>query len=68
MNTYTPAQKRAIDKYRSEKVERIEITVPIGRKAAYQEAAAAAGKSLNRFIIDCIETALNPSEPPQEGR
>ena len=67
MTKYSPAQKRAIEKY-MESVDRIYITVPNGRKAAYQEAAAAAGKSLNRFIVDCIETALNPQESPQEGR
>jgi len=67
MNRYTPAQKRAADKYRNEKIERIEITVPNGRKATYQEAAAAAGKSLNRFIVDCIETAISPAESSQDG-
>lgn len=67
MTKYSPAQKRAVDKYRKNKIERIEITVPAGRKAAYQEAATAAGISLNAFIIECIESALNASELPQEG-
>lgn len=67
MTKYTQAQKRAIMKYRSE-VQRIEISVPIERKAAYQEAAAAAGKSLNRFIIDCIEASLKVSDSSPEGK
>ena len=59
MTQYTPAQKRAIEKYLKTNVDRIYLTVPAGRKAVYQEAAKAAGKSLNAYIVDCIEAALN---------
>lgn len=66
MTKYSPAQKRAIDNYRKT-IDTIRITVPKGRKAAYQAAANAAGKSLNAFVVDCIEKALTASESPQEG-
>lgn len=58
MKRYTPAQKRAIDKYRAEKVDRVEVVIPSGRKEIYKKAAEASGKSLNRFIVDSIEAAL----------
>lgn len=64
MAKYSPAQKRAIDKYRTNKIDRIDVYVPAGRKATYQAAAAAAGMSLNQFIIDCIEGALERPETP----
>lgn len=57
MTKYSPVQKKAIDKHRN-KIERIEITVPSGRKATYQAAANATGKSLNRFIVDSVEAAI----------
>lgn len=66
MTRYTPAQKRAFDKYRSEKIERIEITVPTGRKELYKRAADESGKSLNRFLIDCIENAIEAHNRPQK--
>ena len=62
MGKYTPAQKRALDNYRSKKIERIEITVPSGRKVVYQRAATAAGKSLNRFIVDSVEAAVQNTD------
>lgn len=58
MAKYTPAQKKAFDKYRTSKIERIELVVPKGRKAVYQDAAKAEGKSLNAFVIDSVEAAL----------
>lgn len=65
MTKYSPAQKRAIDKYRQNRVDRIEVTVPAGRKAAYQEAATAAGMSLNQFIVSCIENAIERPKTPE---
>ena len=60
------AQKKALAKYRNEKIDRIEVTVPAGRKEAYKNAAAAAGLSLNAFIIQCIENAVEGQETPQD--
>lgn len=59
------AQKKALAKYRNEKIDRIEVTVPAGRKEAYKNAATAAGMSLNAFIIQCIENAI---EGPGKAR
>ena len=66
MNRYTPAQKRAVEKYRSEKVERIEITVPNGRKAAYQEAAAAAGNQ-SGTVTGRISAPIRPETTAEKS-
>ena len=51
---YTKAQAEAAKRY-LEKHDQIRIRVPGGKKAEYIERAAAEGKSLNQYIIDCIE-------------
>ena len=51
---YTPAQKRAAEKYLHEKVEDIRIRVPKGEKEKIKAFAYNKGKSLNKFIYDCI--------------
>ena len=51
---YTKAQAKASKKY-LEGFEEMRIRVPIGKKSEYKSIAAAEGKSLNQFIIDCIE-------------
>lgn len=55
---YTEAQKRSAEKYLSEKVEDIRIRVPKGKKAIIKEYAEKQGKSLNQFIVDLIEEAI----------
>ena len=55
---YTPAQKKAAEKYLSEKVEDIRIRVPKGSKQRYKDAASAAGKSLNQFAVDALEEKI----------
>ena len=61
MNTYkgqTPARRKASEKYRTEKIDTILIRVPKGKKAIIQEAAAKKEKSLNQYIVDSINDAL----------
>lgn len=65
MAQYTDAQKRAVYKYH-EKLDRLYITVPKGRKEVYQQAADAAGQSLNAFCVDAIEAAL-PEEQEENA-
>lgn len=61
---YTEAQKKASIKYLSEKTDDIRIRVPKedGTKARWAAAAEAAGKSLQRYIIDAVEAAVAGSE------
>ncbi len=46
--------KKHIQKY-LKSVDEIKVRVPKGKKAEYQKRAETAGKSLNQFIVDCIE-------------
>ena len=55
---YTEAQKRSAEKYMSEKVEDIRIRVPKGQKAVIKAYAEAQGKSVNQFILECINEGM----------
>jgi len=55
----TEAQKRATAKYNLKKYDRIYIRVLKGQKAEIEAMAAAAGKSINSFIIDKIYEGAN---------
>lgn len=54
----TKAAQKAVNKYISVKYDRVNLTMPKGKKDEYKAAAEAAGKSLNQFIIDCIEKRM----------
>lgn len=56
---YTQAQAKAANKYLHEKVEDIRIRVPKGEKAIIQEAAAAAGESMNQYILSAIRFRMS---------
>ena len=42
--------------------DRIRVTCPKGRKAVYQQAADAEDKSLNKWIVDILESEIQKSE------
>ena len=46
------AQRRATEKYISEKTDEIKLRVPKGMKAEIKERAEAEGKSINTYIIE----------------
>lgn len=52
---YNPKQAAHAAKYIKEKTDEIKLRVPKGRKDVYKAQAELHGKSLNQFIIDCIE-------------
>lgn len=52
---YSESQKRASRKYNESNYDRLYITVPKGKKDEYKAKADALGKSLNQYIVDCIE-------------
>ena len=54
----TEAQKRARDKWLTEKVEDIRFRVPKGKKAIIQEHAAKLGESVNAFINRAVDEAI----------
>ena len=54
----TDAQRRARDKWLSEKVETINIRVPKGEKARIQAHASSRGESTNAFIYRAINETI----------
>ena len=54
----TKAGQKAVNKYIASNYDRVNLTMPKGKKSEYKEAAEARGKSLNQFIIDCIESCI----------
>lgn len=54
----TDAQKRARDKWLSEKVETINVRVPKGKKTIIQDYATAHGESVNGFINRAVDEAM----------
>lgn len=56
---YTEAQKKAIQKYLHESVEEFKVRVPKGEKAIIQAAAAAAGESLNQYVLTAIRSRMS---------
>ena len=53
---YTPARKRASQKYQKEKLAQIRIWVKKGEKAVVQEEAQAQGMSMKRYIALAVNT------------
>ena len=52
---YNPKQAAHSAKYIKENCDEIKVRVPKGKKDIYKAQAEMRGKSLNQFIIDCIE-------------
>ena len=70
------AQQKAVHKYVKANYDRMELTVPKGKKETIQTAAAAVGQSVNAYINQAIDermnrdsagTISNAPESPSEG-
>lgn len=59
---------RAKNKYNAANYDRLYPVVPKGRKAVYEEAAKAAGMSLNEFVVEALEEKVerDKKEPQEE--
>lgn len=55
---YTEGQKNATANYMADK-HTIRVVVTKEKADEYKKAAEASGKSLNKFIIDCIEKGMD---------
>jgi len=66
-------QQASVHKYVREKYDRLELTMPKGKKADLQEHAAGRGESLNAFINRAADNqvaqdnAVNAFTVPSEG-
>lgn len=59
---YTEAQKAASIKYLREKTDDVRVRVPKGTKDRWKAAAEEQGISLQQFIIQAVEAAMNKQE------
>ena len=56
------AQQKAVNKYVKQNYDRINVTMPKGKKEEYKEQAAAKGMSLNSYIISLIEADISKTK------
>lgn len=56
---YYDSQKEATARYNKKTYDRINIIVKKGQREVIKEFAASQGKSLNRFVLDAVETEMN---------
>lgn len=62
------ANQRAVNKYKKNNYDRIEITVPKGQRGVFQTRASARGESVNAFITRAIQEAIErDAGGPQKG-
>lgn len=62
MMATTKAQQKAVHKYVKNNYDRMEITVPKGRKEEIKAFAAAQGETVNSFINRLINEAMGISD------
>ena len=55
MSPVSKSQQKAVHKYVREKYDRINITVPKGRKEVLQTHAESVGQSLNAFVVQAVD-------------
>ena len=56
------AQQRATNKYMRENYDRVNLTMPKGKKAIIQAQADSKGKSLNGYINEAIDEKMEREE------
>ena len=56
---FTPSRRKANDKYMTEKIDSLSIYVPKGQKELIKAAAKEKGQSMNQFVVDAINAALD---------
>lgn len=69
MMATTKAQQKAVHKYVKSNYDRLELTVPKGRKEEIKAFAAAQGETVNSFINRLINEAMGVNKTDEsEGR
>ena len=54
----TKAQQKAVHKYVKEKYDRLELTIPKGKKQKIKDYAAAAGESVNAYVGKAVDERM----------
>lgn len=60
------AQQKAVNKYIAEKLDRVNLTMPKGKKEAVKEQADSMGLSVNAFINLAIDSMMERDKPATE--
>ena len=55
MTKTTKAEQRAVNKYIKNNYDRVNLTMPKGKKEEYKKMAESEGKSLNKLIVELLE-------------
>ena len=55
---YTEAQKKSAKKWDAANLDRVSIALPKGKKDDIKAAAAAAGESMNQYIIAAVDQRM----------
>lgn len=56
--SYSEAMQRAIKKYETEKIDKVLLRMPKGKKELVQEHVSQTGESVNSFINRAIDEAI----------
>ena len=56
------AQQKAVNKYVKQNYDRVNVTMPKGRKEEYKAYAQSKGMSLNAYIISLIEAGIKKEQ------
>lgn len=59
---YYDSQKEATARYNKKTYDRINIIVKKGQRDIIKAYASSQGKSLNRFILDCVEAEMKKAK------
>lgn len=62
MSPASKAQQKAVNKYMKQNYDRVNLTLPKGKKAIIQDFAAAHGESVNAFINRAVDEAMAQDE------
>lgn len=68
VSKYTEAQKRSARKWDAANLDRLSVAAPKGTKARWKAAAEAQEKSLNQFIVDTVEMAVEGHKAPVQAQ
>lgn len=58
MRKYTEARRENNKKWDAANLDRVSIAIPKGRKEVIKAAAAAAGESMNQYIITAVDERM----------
>lgn len=64
---YTEAQKQSAKKWDAANLDRVSIAMPKGKRDTIKAAAAAAGESMNQYIIAAVDGRIAHEQGLKEG-